>query len=194
MKQKALIFSVISLVLALVSFVIIGISYGWIVQQTTLPSGEIGVGDLRYEKAGEFIAQDSIIVPSQELISTAFELTNNSPITSQMRMQIIYTKVTTSANDVVYSNAVDDHLTVLMNANFLYSSEYWYYTALDYVISAESGAISILTSMYYDGEFVGIDYSGVPLSVTVTIEVKQADNVSWVELTNYNFSTGYSNP
>lgn len=193
MKQKTIIFSVASLVIALISLAMIGISYGWFTHQVTLSSGEIASGDLRYTQTGAFISSSGVIVPGEELILTDFEVTNNSTITSQLRFIISYTRVTSPVltETIYYSGSVDDHISVTKNASFVYASNYWYYTASDYEIAAASGLMSVITSLYYDGYKTGIDYIGVVLTITITIEVKQADNVNWATLATYDFETGY---
>lgn len=195
MKKAPLIISIVSSLLVLASVLMIGFSFGWFADVIDLNDGTISVGDLRYSETGAFITDNQILQPGQELLDTAITLTNTSPIESQMRVKISYTKITRPVDVLVietvnYSDT-DDHLAVVFDSTFVYSSDYWYYNATDAVISANSGLIEMISSIYYDGEFTGIDYSEQTVSITVTIEVKQSDNVTWSELTSYDFSTGY---
>lgn len=195
MKRKTLFLSLTSLTLVIASLIFLGLTYGWFNQMYTLPPGQIKVGDLRYTMSGDFIADD-IITPGQELINSAITMDNASPIDSQMRIQITYTKVvmvgeTPTPSQVQYSADVSDHLSVEMNASFVYSSGYFYYGGTTSVIASDSGLMSLVTSVMYDGSVAGIDYSGQPVSITITIQVKQADNVTWNDLATYDFSTGY---
>lgn len=185
-----------SWVLFAAAFLMIGISFGWYADVFDLNSGTISVGDLRYSETGAFITDNQVIYPGLELVDTAITVTNSSPIDSQLRVKISYTKVTRPVDVLVvqtvnYANAVDDHLAVTFDSTFVYSDGYWYYNATDAVISANSGLISVLSSIQYDGDQTGNDYAGQTVGITVTIEVKQSDNVTWSELTSYDFSTGY---
>ncbi len=191
--------------LIIASLGILGITFGWFVQSTTLPGGTVSVGDLRYELAGGFV-EDEIIVPGWELVDTPFVITNNSPIASQLRLKITYTRVTvveeviTPEEDYVYKGDEDDHLAVDFTSSFTfgdgdltpdeYDDDYWYYGDYETVILAESGALDLIDSIYYDGYMTSIDYFSQSVTVTLLIEVKQADHVEWSELATYDFATG----
>jgi len=198
MKRKSLYISFVSLVLILISMVMLGITYGWLADVIDLNSGIISVGDLRYTKSGAFVSDSPtpIIYPGFEFVDTALSVNNQSPIESQLRVEIEYTKITNplgvlTTETVSYTNAVDDHLSVTFDSTFVNSGDYWYYNTTDYVVLVTSGAINIISSIYYDGDLTGNDYNNASVTVTVTIEVKQSDNVTWAELTSYDFSTGY---
>ncbi len=194
MKRKTLLFSLSSLVLFLASIVILGITFGWYSDVIDLNTGTVSVGDLRYTQTGDFITDGEIIYPGMELVNSSFSLTNESPISSQMRLKISYTKVNdplVGGVETVYTGAVDDHIAVTFDSTFVNSGDYWYYNSDVYEIASNSGAINLISSLYYDGNLVGNDYAQVNCTITVTIEVKQNDNVTWSELTSYDFSTGY---
>jgi len=191
--------------LILAALGILGITYGWFVYSTTLPGGSVAVGDLRYGLDGAFVTE-SIIVPGQELIAEDIEIINASPVTSQLRLKITYTRVTivndivTPEEDYVYKNDDDDHLVVNFTSTFTLGDgdvtpgededDYWYYEDYDHVIAAESGLIGIIDSIYFDGYKTSSDYQNESIEVKVTIEVKQADHVTWSELAAYDFETG----
>ncbi len=196
MKKWTIFFSISSLVLIIGSLVMLGITYGWFSSLFTIPDGQVGVGELKYVPEGSFVSNGTLLVPDDELVSSAFVMTNNSTIDSQLRIQIIYTKVT-NVNDVItstneyYVNAPDDHISVIMDPLFVQSGDYFYYGGESYVIDSQSGIMNLVSSIIYDGEFTGIDYATMPINVTIRVEVKQAGNVTWNELLNYDFSTGY---
>jgi len=195
MKRKALVFSAISFFFLLTTIVVIGFTFGWFADVFDLNSGTVSVGDIRYTKSGSFISDGSIIYPGEELVDSTISLTNQSSITSQMRLKIEYTKVTRPVDTLVietvaYSDAVSDHLDVTFDSTFVYDNEYWYYNGTTSSIPSDSGQIDLISSLNYDGFLVGNDYSGITCNITVTIEVKQNDNVTWSELTSYDFSTG----
>jgi len=199
MKTKIRMMLLLSAFFLLSALGVIGMTYGWFGQSFTFTTENIAVGDLRYSETGAFIADATVIVPGQELIQTDIAVDNDSPITSQLRVLVTYTKCTNPGTvtcvDTTYAGGVDDHLSVTFGAGFSYISGYWYYTPgtplTTYVIAAASGAMDVITSLYYDGELTGIDYNGQDVSITVTIQIKQADNVAWVDLAGYDFSTGY---
>jgi hypothetical protein len=174
----------------------IGITYGWFSMLITFPAGQIGLGDLRFEPTGAFQENSLILVPSEDLVDIPFTLTNSSSITSQLRIQITYTKITNVNDSLViqtinYSGDPLDHIDVIMNPLFEYVDGYWYYNGESFILPIESGAMDILSSLSYNGEYAGIDYSTQTVNVTLRIEVKQADNVTWEDLVDYNFSSGY---
>ncbi len=202
MKNRIRIISISALFLVMISLAMIGITYGWFAHGITFTTNDINVGDLRYTKSGSFIADDSVIVPGENLINEAFVINNLSPITSQLRVKITYTRITTvPVEDYVFKNDTDDHLAVTFTSTFTFTDgdatpdefddDYWYYIDSDEIIAAASGDINLFSEIYYDGEKTSIDYNGQSVTVTVTVEVKQSDNVTWEELTTYDFETGY---
>jgi hypothetical protein len=207
MRSKMLIYAIASLAVTLAALAMIAITYGWFAKQVTITSNDLAVGEITYNEAGSWVSPSTPIVPSQNLIATSFVLTNTSTITSQMRVKIEYTKYTlvlgvpTGATATFTGIDVDDHIDVSIAntvvSGFQYYSGYWYYSTdhlvtlgPDYVFAANSGAITLITSLSLDGDDVSIDYAGQTVLITITIQVKQADNVTWSTLTTYNFETG----
>lgn len=191
MKNKAILTSLYSLGIILFALVTVAITYGWLSKEITLTSNTIQIGEILYDKSGRWVTADTPIVPGTNLLAEDIVLTNNSSISTQMRMTIVYTKYeyvgeVLTPSDVTYSGT-NDHIAVAMNENFVYSNSFWYYTSTEYSIPANSGAMTIISSLYYDGDIVSIDYSSKPISITVTIQVKQTDNVTWNDLASYVF-------
>jgi len=196
MKRRTLILSLTSLVLLLASAVMVAMTLGWIAPLVTFPDNEIAVGDLRYTISGGFVASSTIIVPGEELLESTISIDNSSPIASQMRVKIEYTAWTNDEGDIVQSNEIYhgnalEHLHATFVTGFEIVDDYWYLNGIDYQYEIGSGPQDILLSIYYDGTQTGIDYSARFVTVTVSVEVKQADHVAWSELTTYDFSTGY---
>jgi len=196
MKNKALIISISSLVISLITLSLIAVTYGWFARQVTTSGGTVAVGEIVYVQSGAFIDNSVPVVPADDLVGEDFILDNQSTIASQLRFTIQYTKYA-SIEDVVGStvtySGTDDHIDVVFGEGFVYSSGYWYYTNTTYEFTADSGLLTLITALSYNGDFASIDYANKPVTITVTIQVKQADNVTWNDLTNYNFSTGYPN-
>ncbi len=209
MKNRIRIISISALFLIMISLAMIGITYGWFAHGIVFTTNHINVGDLRYAlSGGDFIEDDTIIVPGDNLVDEAFVINNLSPITSQLRVKITYTRVTvigeviTPEPDYAFKNDADDHLVVTFTSTFIFrdgedtpENEYddncWYYNfESNEIIAAASGNINLFSEIYYDGNKASIEYNGQSLTVTISVEVKQADNVAWSVLTSFDFSTG----
>ncbi|MBI9009141.1 MAG: hypothetical protein JEZ05_03845 [Tenericutes bacterium] len=195
--KKRLILPLTSLFLILSSLVILGITYGWFADLIDLDSGVISVGDLRYFQNGDFITDDTIIYPGLELVDTEFDVTNTSPIESQLRIQITYTRITNPGGaglvfeeNYIYTDASTEHISVVFDSTFVYDTEYWYLNGTTSTIAADSGLIELVSSIIYDGVNTNIDYVEQDVAVSITIEIKQNDNATWSELVGYDFSTG----
>lgn len=193
MKNKVILSSLYSLGILLFAIVTIAITYSWLSKELILTTNTINIqiGEINYEKSGSWVSADTPIVPGNNLIAESIVLTNASSIATQLRMSITYTKYdyvgeVLTASDVTYSGS-GDHIIVTMNEAFVYSSLFWYYTSTDYTIPDNSGAMTILSSLYYDGDIVSIDYASKPVNITITIQVKQKDNVTWNDLASYVF-------
>ena len=170
--KKRVIVSMISLILILSSLVMLGITYGWLADVIDIGSGTISVGDLRYTENGEFVSNGTIIHPNEELIQTNIDLTNSSPITSQLRVKITYTKITNPGgvglvieNDYIYTDDPSEHITVVFDSSFTYDTGYWYYNGTSGELAANSGLLPSISSILYDGENTNIDYVGQNFAV-----------------------------
>ncbi|MDD5293722.1 MAG: hypothetical protein PHW40_05370, partial [Candidatus Izemoplasmatales bacterium] len=72
-----------------------------------------------------------------------------------------------------------------------FDDDYWYYGSYDTIISANSGDLPLISSISYDGSLTGNEYFDQTIRVSVQIEVKQSDHVTWNALVDYDFDTGY---
>jgi hypothetical protein len=204
MKKSIFMFSA-SITMFLLSLVImIGLTFGWFAKAVVVPKGELSSGDLTYVLAGELVNGEIIIVPGLELVVEEFTLTNTSSIDSQLRMKISYLAYVRVGTDVVeqelhYQGDTSDFLYIELGPNFVKSGDYWYYnedSLLEgplFVIEENSGLMVLFTSIIYDGTLTGIDFASKEIYILITIEVKQANNVTWSELVNINFQTGNPN-
>jgi hypothetical protein len=200
MKPKNII-SLLTYSIIFISILIIGVTFAWFAKTIVVPKGEISVGDITYVLDGAFIADDTLVVPGQELISTPYTLDNNSSIDSQIRMKISYLGyvwdgVNVVPEELVYVSSEDDFLFVTVGVGWVVTGDYWYFTddplilGPDYVLPPETGLFTLLSSVYLNGETTNIDFADETFWVRITVEVKQADNVTWSELVNIDFSTG----
>jgi len=219
MRRITILFTIIALIFTIASFLLVGYTLGWFAPSVTITTNEIAVGDLRFSLSGDFITSDpmnpTVIVPSDELLASNIVITNNSPIESQVRIKIEYTAYNNiegviTASTETFAGATGEPLVAIFafddnetpenyadDTNFVYSDGYWYWDNTSYIYPIDSTPQTILTSIFYDGNYTGIDYSsnGVsrPITVSVTIEVKQADNVTWAGLTTFIMTMGTSN-
>jgi hypothetical protein len=189
------------MLLFLTSVIIVGYTFAWFAKTLLVPKGEISVGDITYSLTGAFIADDTLIVPGQELIQTPFVLNNNSSVESQIRMKITYlgyvwNGVEVVAEEQVYVSSEDDFLFVTVGSGFVVTGDYWYYTddplvlGPDYILDPETGIFTLLSSVYLNGATTNIDFADKDVWIRITVEVKQADNVTWSELVDIDFTTG----
>lgn len=201
MKRTLMFIRMATLILFVGTLIFIEATFGWFAKLVVVPKGEIGVGDITYSMTGAFIADNTLIVPGQELIQTPFVLDNNSSIKSQIRMKITYLGYVWNGVEVVpeeqiYISSEDDFLFATVGAGFVVTGDYWYYTddplilGPDYVLEPETGVFTLLTSVYLNGATTNIDFADEIVWIRITVEVKQADNVTWSELVNIDFSTG----
>ena len=195
--KRAIPFLVLGSVLLLLgSSILIAYTLGWIAPINTITTNHVAVGELRYTLSGSFITPSSIVAPGDELIDVGFSVDNASPISSRIRVQITYTTwdnvggVPTSAT-ATYAGGSSEALAVTFASGFVYSDGYWYITDTSHELAANSGTQDLVSSIYYDGDNTDIDYAGQDVTVTLIIQVSQADNVTWTDLASYDFSTGY---
>ena len=196
MKRAIPFFVLGSVLLLLGASILIAFTLGWVAPINTFTTNHVAVGDLRYTLSGSFITPATIVAPGDELIEVGFSVDNSSPIASRIRVQITYTTwdnvegVLTSAT-ATYAGGSTEALAVTFAAGFVYSDGYWYITDTSHELAPDSGPQSLVTSIYYDGDNTDIDYQAQDVTVTLIIQVSQADNVTWTDLASYDFSTGY---
>ncbi|MFA5290375.1 MAG: hypothetical protein WC351_04970 [Candidatus Izemoplasmatales bacterium] len=201
----SLIIASIMFLLAAVGF--IGLTQGWFIHEVVITTHIINVGDLRYQISGDFVDDIEVIYPGFELVDTNFSLTNTSPIASQVRVKITYTRIVVvdeivQVNDhYVYRDLIDDHLAVTFLSIMTlgdgdeipdeYDDDYWYFGSYDTIIPQNSGDMPLISSITYDGALTGNEYFDQTIRVSIQIEVKQGDHVTWSALVDYDFYTGY---
>lgn len=201
MKRSISLLGIASVLLMSMSVILVGYTFAWFAKTVLVPKGELSVGDITYSLTGAFIADDTLIVPGQELIQTPFVLDNNSSIRSQIRMKITYLGYVWNGFEVVpevqtYVSSEDDFLFATVGPGFVVTGDYWYFTdnpailGPDYILDPNTGIFTLLTSVYLNGATTNIDFADEVVWIRITVEVKQADNVAWSELVNIDFSTG----
>jgi len=183
------------------TFLFVGLTFGWFAKAVVIPKGSLSSGDITYTMTGELVDNTVVIVPGFELIQDTYYLTNFSSVESQLRVRVAYWAYVREGLSVVpqelnYTNTSADFIAVVFGPNFEQDGNNWYYTddplisGPDYVIEAEEVVIELLSSIIYDGTLTGIDFASQSIYLKIIVEVKQASNVSWSELTTIDFQTG----
>lgn len=182
-------------------FISVGLTFGWFAKAVVIPKGSLSSGDITYTMTGQLVADTVIIIPGLELVEDTFYLTNYSSVDSQLRVRVAYWAYVREGLSVVpqelnYTNTSADFIAVVFGPKFQQNGSYWYYTddpliaGPDYIIEAEEVVIELLSSIIYDGTLTGIDFASQSIYLKIIVEVKQARNVSWSELTTIDFQTG----
>jgi len=196
MKKSIAIMSFSAILLFLGSLALIAYTLGWIAPINTITTNNVSVGELRYTLTGAFITPTDPITPNQELLSTAFSVDNDSPISSRLRVQITYTAYTNvegviTGSTEIYEGGLTEPLKAVLAPGFVCIEGYWYMTDASFAFSADSGTQALVSSVYYDPEYASFDFTGRMVTVTLTIQVSQSDNITWTDLAGYDFSSGY---
>ncbi|MFA6626947.1 MAG: hypothetical protein WCT17_00245 [Bacilli bacterium] len=187
-KIKKSIYLVIIMLLGVVGLTTYAVS-AWLTDTDTTGPHTFLVGDIEYTWSGAKVT-DTYVVPGQELVATAFTLTNASNVDSELRVKVTltttYPPAATNAKSLV---------TMVLGSNWgtEETDGYYYYEAsTDPVIAAGTQALVFLSSLKIDGSKVGNDYTGATFTLTLMFEAKQADYVTWAELgtASIDFETG----
>jgi len=175
------------------AFLFVVTSFAWFVitQTNWIEPIDQNVYGIIYEIDGEF-KQDIEITPEMELLNSAISISNHSTNDLYLRIKISYTKIergydsqtetftTNNLGVVDYTDDVDDHVKVIMNANLFYETDYWYYDGL---ISNDGTPYILVTSLMYDGLKASNEYSSESITVSITFEVKDSIDEAWAPLT-----------
>jgi hypothetical protein len=185
--KKRLIKSFILLIVALA--LTIGVSYAWISYSEREDAGIVSVGDITYQINGGFISETEIIYPSKDLVTPNIIISNQSTIETQIRLKITYTLIDdTSTSNKIYKNDATDDLSVVFGSAYVLDGDYWYYQNTSYMIDVGAN-VPVINAMYYDGQTSSNEYANENINIEIILQVKQADNVSWLDLTTYTFGS-----
>lgn len=193
--KKRIICMILSLV-AVFSF------FGFEATQTWFSAGEnkvqtLAAGDLKFTVEGELKGGDQKVLPGDDVTpEDGIKIKNESNIDSNLRVKVYFTY--TDAEGTVHkvpfkNNKDDDYISVeFASENWALSGDYYYYytdvVKGDLRIPAVTGAelenndIPFISSIQFSGEKITQDFQGTEASVTVELQSKQADYVTWTEL------------
>jgi len=199
MVKKRMTLSLIALVSSVLLFIIA--TFAWLTVSNIVHVGDqtIILGSLRYTLVEDpFIAPSTIILPGDgadygtELLATDITITNTSTTPSQVRFLVEYTKWSGATETTeVYLGGTEEPFKAVFAAGFTCVGNYWhlYDGETEAILAANSGLLTAITSMYYDGEYAGIDYSTHNVTITVSVEAKQSTDATWSTVTIYVFTT-----
>lgn len=191
--------SLVALISSVLLFVVA--TFAWLTVSNIVNVGDqtYVLGSLRYTLVEDpFISPSTIILPGDgtnygtELLDTTISVTNNSTGPSQLRILVEYSKWSGITHTTeVYKGGSDEPFKAVFTTGFTCVGDHWYLYdgETPVTLNANSGLLNIITSMYYDGEYAGIDYSNNPITITITIEVKNASDTDWSQATLYSFKT-----
>lgn len=184
---------VLSMVLTLV---LLGTTiYAYYFDQKETGSVELTLGEVSFTWNGSLVT--GFVMPSQELIGTAFSLSNASTVPTELRFSVV---VSTTALGTV--DIEDIFSTYTFGTGWVLETDgYYYYRGLDTDSTSESGkfkiptsvlTIPVLISLKLDGFVIRNEHVGANVSISLTFQAKQGPFINWETLgsTNYDFSTG----
>lgn len=184
MKKKVALLSVILLGIVALSVVMIR---AWLTDSNTTGPINMTVGKVKFTFEGELVetGENEWIVPGQNLVKKAFQLTNESNIGTELRCKI----------DIKYDNDIDGKSLIICDLDdnkWILDGEYYYFRDVNiadslsqtgkYIIPKGNQVIPIFSSIVLDGSLVDNTFSGKVFTMTIIFEAKQSDYVTWEEL------------
>ncbi len=198
--KKRIICMILSLV-AVFSF------FGFESTQAWFAAGEdkqqiLAAGDLKFEVIGELNQSTTEgevqkVLPGDKVTPEGgIKITNKSNIDSNLRVKVAFTySDENGVHEEFFTGATTDYIKVEFaneNNNWASKGNYYYYYSDpandDMRIPAVTGAegenneIPFITAIEFNGEKITEDFQGTVASVTVMLESKQADYVTWENL------------
>ncbi len=193
-----------SLLLLVIAFLLAAsATYAWVALHFTAnEDGYFESGEIAYGYEGAFIPSDEVFVPSENLLRQTIRVNNQSSIETNLRMKISYTRIYVDVSEQVITETVvykdlssdpidpvnDDHI----NINFATAvNRVGDYYLVNNAFSPNSGLQSLILSIAYDGDYVNNQYASQIIQLSIVIDVRQSDEVTWSELMTIDFETGY---
>jgi len=192
MKTRKKLFKSFIIILVSIILFVTG-TLAWTSYSGLVDGGSVIAGNLEYNIYGELISNDTYLNPHRNLLSEDIIIDNQSSVNTQVRLKIEYT-IKNGANyeQKIFRNEEADVIIVEFSTLFSFDpvDNYWYYIDKVSSLSAKSGSMDVISSIYYDGFKVGNDYINAPIEISILLQAKQTDHVTWEDLYNYDFSTG----
>ena len=180
-------------------------SYAWIIRSHNSGNIIFVTGEVKYELVGDLIEED-LKIPKQELVEKKFELTNNSTIETELRIEIKYQFSTdgtiNASNWILFDgdsvNETNNNTSLVIgvlssDTDFVWNYDtvdtgenknyYWYlsYNGSE-TIPAQTLQIPVMENLYINGNASGNENATKHLIVHITFQAKQQKYVEWDEL------------
>ena len=177
-------------------------SYAWIIRSHNSGNIIFVTGEVKYELVGDLIEED-LKIPKQELVEKKFELTNNSTIETELRIEIKYQFSTdgtidaskwilfdgdsvneTNNNTSLVIGVLSSDTDFVWNYNTVDTANYYWYLSYNgsETIPAETLQIPVMENLYINGNASGNENATKHLIVHITFQAKQQKYVGWDEL------------
>lgn len=153
-------------------------------------------GRVSYTIAGDL--KTGFIVPGENIVTVPIVFTNNSTVDHNLKMEFSIklnnVELPLNSSILVY----EDEIVLGSNSSFDFNSDFiydqvdgaYYYKSKTYNVGPSDGNITLFSNLYLNGDEIHKENNGEVLVISITLYVKQADNVSWSELGSINFETG----
>ena len=182
MKKRIILFALS--VMLIVGMLSAGNAYAWFsnLQGGSQDANRIKSGTIDYELGDSVfvVASDGDVYPAQNLLTGTISLSNDSDITTCLRVKVTYTIGSGSAS-VWNPNDSDCELEVTLSDDSIwsYNSEdgYLYYDDADDAVAAGQD-VDLFDGICLSGSNTDNDVAGQSLSVTVLYEVRQSQYMS----------------
>lgn len=151
-------------------------------------------GKINYLLSGNLVSvNDEVVLPGTELVENELRIENFSNVRTQLRISLRYNFYDSNGifhRDVMYDSSNSSSvLEVTMDEKWIKgtSDNYYYYNGESGVLnerttSNDENVLNLISSLKYKGASTTIQNSGKTVGVTILIEGKQADYVTWQQL------------
>lgn len=192
MKKKIILLSVLFLGIVALS---VSMIRAWLTDTNTTGPVNMTVGNVKFTFTGALISteENEWIIPGQNIVDTAFQITNASNIGTELRLKL----------DITYDTDTDATSLMVFNLDtnkWVLDGDYYYFRDAmivdstsqsgKYIIPSGTQVIPILSNISLDGSKVDNAFSGKTFTITITFEAKQSDYVTWEELGSIALETG----
>lgn len=195
MKTNKLRLYALSILLILIVTATSALISAWLFDEKQTSHSIFTLGEVSYSLTGELV-DNLLIVPGLELIETPYVLTNNSTISTEIRVYLL-------VHSQLLNGNVNNYLEIDMDAGWQQDLDgYWYYRGNDTVnedgkhkVLPSTSTINFLNSLKLDGYQVKNPFAHDIITITIVFQMKQANFVTWQTLgsLDINFNTGVPN-
>lgn len=184
MKKKIIVLCGV-MIFALLGF--IGTTVAWLTS-TDSKTQTVEVGQIKFE-IEDLVAETEKIVPGDSLFEGVITFKNTSNVDSQLRFKIDMACDPALDLDISYFEPFSSE-----DWKSYEGEDYYYYggkeVGVGVILPGNSVQTDFFTNLRLEGTKIGNDYQGATITFTITFEAKQSDNVTWVEIAGFDFTTG----